>query len=583
MTVMPGKIGPGTKGLWGRLALSGLCILLLTDTSLAQSARTFPGWQATGAPRTIRPADQAPAAVPDRASQPLKRTQEFEPEVNQTVGGTIARAPVLDRSGGVQPAPALQEDALASSEPLRRPQIRMGEISAIDGASVSLVSGDEALSGDLWSQADAVEMARLLDQIEPHPTSRVLNRLMTRLLLSGGSPPSGQREGFVQARVNALLRFGQPGDASRLVAAVGGQSPLSVNAALLNGDFDGACSRGNAQSAEEIFFLEVAIWCAARAGDEAAALLDMDLMRETGSADPLFIALMDRQLFGAAVDIPPYTGLEPLHLAMLAGQGALPDVSGDLPSAYIPLLADQVQDPVDKAVLVVEAWRLGAASVDQVAAALAAVPNALKGPMAQKYSEARSSDAELGSFWIYGAQRDRFPLTAALSANTLSALTPGADTGTLRYGAVQALTATGQLRRAYEWFEISPELSPIDPVSEAHITALLVLSDSQATLAAAGDLEKILTNRARGGDKGADRMLRLIRVLENSPGRITAMPVGETILRTHLSLQNASLSKTSAKTIADAAAALLTADLEDQARMLAVEAALTPPYLTSGS
>ena len=159
---------------------------------------------------------------------------------------------------------------------------------------------------DLWRGLEMADIERLLTGLDLPPRSPALHQLWRRMLLSSASPPAGapSADHFMALRLEALYRSGllgdmaevgrgaAPGPLARVVLArkdigLGAREAGCATIKSLAGP--GADLRGRLRGEAQL----LTGYCAAIAGDGAAAGLAATLAREEGMADDLALRVLD--------------------------------------------------------------------------------------------------------------------------------------------------------------------------------------------------------------------------------------------------------------------------------------------------
>ena len=253
---------------------------------------------------------------------------------------------LLPADADALPAPAAgpSEDDTRPGETVRmlvEPEIEIGRLSEIDPNSIGLL--DEASGGlpdTLWQGSSLSTVDKLLARMPLAAASPAMRALALKLLLSPGEAPSGSTEhgDFLLRRALLLLAMGEYEvaialiESGRLADADDTLARLRSGRYLKNLDLDDAC----AQAAEEIrrstdaYWQKVIIFCQARDGQGEAALLGIDLMRESGHA--------------------PEAGFQAL-VGALAGGGAPDQVSLPEPTPLDAVLLYEAEAPVTSAIV----------------------------------------------------------------------------------------------------------------------------------------------------------------------------------------------------------------------------------------
>jgi tetratricopeptide (TPR) repeat protein len=291
---------------------------------LATSAAPWPAWAQDdpGAPTPLFPgsggiAEPAPRPAADPGADPGARAPLDEPRA--PAGTEVER---LD-----EPAP-------------RAPQgISVDALEPIDPATVGVLTERDpgGFPGEVWQGLDRRQVANLIAGIPADLSSPILRDLIRRLLLTSAAPPAGppRSEGptILGLRAERLFELGDTAALIRLleVAPEGsGDEPLDrtrVQARLITGERQEACRLARHGVAEYggNWWSKALVFCQLAAGEEDAAMLGLDLLRERvgGDLDQDFLSLASALMgMGAAPRRPEPT---PLNLAMLAKLQARPD------------------------------------------------------------------------------------------------------------------------------------------------------------------------------------------------------------------------------------------------------------------
>jgi hypothetical protein len=244
---------------------------------------------------------------------PSTAPQGFEMETLEEVGGDFA-GPLTPQNGGLQPT--------------------------------------------LWRGSSRGKIERLLARLPLHH-SPALASLTRTLLLTNAGPPPGPGTGInilaLRARILAEMGFLQ--DALQLLrtaparAMDGTASRVLVDLSWQSLDADGACAALLQPAAPFEINRELQqqrVFCQWRGGQQTDAQFSLDLLREEGSADPFFSAVMDRLAGSSGVKIPAPAEITPARIAMYhEAQEPLPDNAFDLASiqAVTSLAMDTRIDP----------------------------------------------------------------------------------------------------------------------------------------------------------------------------------------------------------------------------------------------
>jgi hypothetical protein len=218
-----------------------------------------------------------------------------------TSGLAAAQAPLEVADAAVPPKKAVLTGAVESSE-----------LRSFGPWEVGAPAQAEALlPNTLWNNSDAVAIGALLDKISGVSfASPAANRLARSALLTpAAAAPAGSDAAAAEAarkRFAALGRYGAADEIVTMVSASPGAASdnaiamFATQADLARGRNAEACRRSQnippattATAAPDAFFLRMRAFCAAAAGDNAAAELAADVARTAGVNDPwLFSALL---------------------------------------------------------------------------------------------------------------------------------------------------------------------------------------------------------------------------------------------------------------------------------------------------
>lgn len=216
--------------------------------------------------------------------------------------------PPVDRAKLEPPAPAAPRSTSVESSDL-------SPIMAPDSSGLPL---------DLWRGLQMADLEQLLATLDLPPRSPALHGLWRRMLLSSASPPPGDvasPDHFAALRLEALYRSGLLGDMAQLAVSAGPLSQvLLVRKDIGLGAGETACAAAKSFSASGTNLLgrlrgEVQVltgYCAAAAGDAAAAGLAANLAREEGIADGVALGV----LHGVSMGTKPRLAL-PARVSLL--------------------------------------------------------------------------------------------------------------------------------------------------------------------------------------------------------------------------------------------------------------------------
>lgn len=466
--------------------------------SLAVGALSFSHVFAQDAPESLLPAQRPASEV---APTPLPGVSQPAPE---------------DTATDATPLPVQVE--VPKPRPRRAPagpRLPLGWLEPANGG----------LGADIWRGSNAKAVNGVLRTIRQPLSSRWMNVLLRRALVSRADDPQGASVGDIAAtRALALLRVGEAHAAKRIMDRLGVERFtrlayfVAPQAQLLAGDIPALCPitvTGPAVYRDPQWDLFSAI-CAALEGDAGQAALVLDDLREREAVDPVEIQLADQVATavggggnrGVNVDWPQGPDAEtyaltPYRLGMaLAGRSELPaNLRSRLGQAGYSWIARHAEAPVDLRFQAAPyALLAGALPLDDAlgiwAQAAQANPDVLRADTAPARLRAvyvapgaRSKLATLRSFWGEPGAPGRI-VRLLLSARAVASVTP-ADTDEAP-DMVRALAFGGAWRQALRWGEamgdgahrVWPILAALNPRAPRTGAAF---GDWADTLESAGD------------------------------------------------------------------------------------------------
>jgi hypothetical protein len=421
---------------------------------------------------------------------------------------------------------------------------------AIDAIGV-LGPGAPQFDPNLWRGSDGeviVELMTALPVVIHNPPLRDL----TRRLLATGAPLDGASETgrLLEIRVERLLAMGDLAIAKALVdqlppsRADSALARLATEIALLANDTESACRRASdiAPASGAAFWGKVLVVCRLVDGDETAARLGLDLLREAGQTDDAaFFTLAEAIAGGADAGTPPDLA-EPsaLHVT-LARLARLPLPDAALRSASPAVLAAVAVDPVlagDHQLEVAEqaflSGGIGRDTLTRVYAERApgAEADALAmietdwGPQARALTYRAVLDQDiaaaraelLDAAWRAANGAERFLVAEALAApfgelpidDTLSWAAPSS---------ARALLAADRPIPAAPWFSLLTARQAADEEARQAAARLAPLFALAGTGAAVPELDAGAL-AAAGGQVGDGATARLLGLLEGSGARL---------------------------------------------------------------
>lgn len=345
-----------------------------------------------------------------------------------------------------------------------------------------------ALAPTLWDGADPQVIDYLLTLAPTRPSTPSVGEAMRRMLLSPGSAPQGAPPSLGGKKLLALARAGFFEEA-RTVASLsnaGRGDPWTGQALavadLLEGNTQAACRRGAnlASGRDAPFWVKLRVFCYAEAGEQDAADLTLNILREQGLLSEADIAFLTAVAIGAASKAPlaPET---PLQFAVARSLG-LPIAPGLIVNAYGGVLAAIARD---------ETFDVAT----RIAAAERAVAMGVAGPeiLSGLFESVAFDLPELANAATAARQRPGDPLTDALL-----------------YQSVQEMSAPEFIRDKAQ--RIATALGVADAFHRAYALSVLYADDIKAlegVLVAPQEAQRFAAARMAAGDAvGAAQWLR---------------------------------------------------------------------------
>ena len=443
------------------------------------------------------PSETAPAPVPDQAAVPAAGGEESG--VSAAPADTPAATP---DDGGivVHTLEAFDPDATGLSLP---------EITAFPA--------------DIWSGSRRTRIDALLPRVPVLATSAAMRRLALALLISPAQPPGGPGEpgAFVLSRAERLAAMGERGHALSLLeraAPPGGADAvarLRTDHRLAALDYSGACAgiAGKASRSSDGYWRRLRILCQAEAGLIEAAMLGLELLRESGAPpDPLFDDTI-YAMAGLAEPTPErFDQPTPLHVAAwrLAQIPVPAEAVATAAPDLLPAIADAPESSPETQLLAAErAWAAGLLPVEAVRDLYLRMAftqderidvlhtvQELEAPLARALMlqeiEAQTAPALraelLAAALSFAETHGGYALMARALVHQAAAIPQEPAHGWFGGTAGRALIAAGQRETAQAWYALASELAPRDAEAARgalQLWPLMLLSSDGARLASA--------------------------------------------------------------------------------------------------
>jgi len=273
----------------------------------------------------------------------------------------------------------------SSSLAQTRASVDVGQLSEIKPFSITaLTDSQRKLPQEQWLNSDVQVLQELMAELPAHISSRAINNLLIRSLLSGGEAPDSDTslEKLMELRLNSSYSLGQL-DAVIQIAArspKGYQDPeiaaTALNALLAIGDTQTACSIAEQlnQARSATFWLQVRAFCLAAASNIAGAELTAELAMSSDPEDTNFLTRISR------ITTPPkekerVSPSSALELAMI--RSAKDEV--DLEGLALPLQVGTGRENTASAIdTIFDAFISGAISAEEISQRLLAYAKTFK-------------------------------------------------------------------------------------------------------------------------------------------------------------------------------------------------------------
>lgn len=413
---------------------------------------------------------------------------------------------------------------------------------------------------------------------------------------------------------------------------------MEAEVRLLSGDHARACALAGGRMATEdavsdVFWNKLFIFCQALAGQPEQAALGVALLRELGVDDDVFFALADALTSGVAPQIVSLPAPEPLHLAV--ARVAKADLPGDViasnrpavlraiatsPNVPVTVRLEAAERAESAGALPADVLRQLYMSVDfkptELASAVS-IADKQRGPrsrallyraaLAQTVPTARAEAVALAL--NLGREGGRFASTASAFVDILRDIPPTGDLVWFAADAVRALLVAGDSSAAEAWLDVLRQRAGFDAASAVQLRGLLPLlrlAESEASAdwsvenlrewwetvkadETARDRAAVLYSlfAARGEQVPEYLWIPLLEGAERSPvvlphpavwhrlaGAADAGRVAETVALALIALGDGGAAQADPLILERVLGALYRIGLENDARALAVEAAL---------
>ncbi len=383
-----------------------------------------------------------------------------------------------------------------------------GQLAPVDNASIGIVETvASGLPGDMWRGTDRGAAIQLIAALPGAPRSRILRDLQFRLLTVIANPPLGANppgQDYVSTRIAKLSDMGEVEAVGQMTQAAGPMSGdaaqrLNIENQLVAGDAKAACTTPMAQGSPDPFWTKLMIVCQVIAGQNAQAMLNVDLLRERGIADTGFFVAVDYALGSRSTKPPANIGTDTLSQALL--RAVNPKAGGTLNNETTPAqlrqIAANVAAPLAQRIEAAERGEaLGVIDPRQLLELYQAGADApgLSAPAkrrAQAVRDAvRASDVADKVKAMQAAFRAAegsalFTTMARVLGEQLIKIFPEHKTAPLSADTARSFLALNDFPRAVEWYYTLAGGSTIDPQYETPTVALwplMQLADGSSSI-----------------------------------------------------------------------------------------------------
>ncbi len=408
---------------------------------------------------------------------------------------------------GIVPAPG-QAPSSSPNEPLNpfstNPQIKSIEarpglndggvtVGTLGTADLSTVTPevelDNALPRSLWQGSDLPRVIGLFQQIPPRTMSAAMNDLKRRLLLSSVNPPEGKSPGksLLGVRVKQLYLAGKLEDVVALTDGIPKTvtdeeiMKYRVDALLLLGRTDPACETATRIRlvGKSPFWGKAGAFCQLHSGNESAAGLTTDFLREKEADDKFFFTVMDLALgyldelpndlladnaldvaLLRAVEVDPIGYIDPLRMTppFLAAFANSPSgtfeqrlVLGEMAAQIGAISSRQLERLY--ALYPFEAADLANAKTDWSAKP----PSIGQALLYQAIGATPNVDQRielLATAWRLGEEQGQYPVTARVLQRFADQIAPDIVLAWAAGGFLKANLTVGNAETAFAWYEL---------------------------------------------------------------------------------------------------------------------------------
>jgi hypothetical protein len=599
-----------------------LAALLLTGTAAAQ----------VGRPTPLAPPDAQPPDSPQRSAPAVEPPpQSYAPPPGYPPPSYAPPGFYPPPPGAYPAPPGTPPPAIAGPKPSSS-GITVDTLAppSPDAAGV-LGPNEHGFPATLWQDTTRATVMALLPKIGT-TTSPALQDLAYRLLATSAPPPTGPGEGSLLAlRAERLTdALGRADSALALLQSLPADqrsedlAKVTVDLAFLSGERSSACReiRSRDRSWRSPSWDQGLVVCAVLDGDATEAQLGLDLLREAKFKDEGFSALVQRAL-GTEAKLPDaLPSPQPMALTLLDKAGAAVPKKA-LDGARLPVLVAIANGsgfpPEQRVVAAEKAASLGALAPEALAAAYLNAPfdegdtespvtraaaaggargRAMLFHAAHDATEFQAKANFLQTLLLKSPRTDVYPAVVRAALPVLQQVPVSIELKPLAVDFARAFYAADRPEEARQWLDLADPPAAASVLALAHVAAGAAAppwSDTPLTDLAGGGGKKDTALAQRRATvlaqlltaEGVQVPATLLVALLDTPaggassvgpgllidGEADAKHLGGTLLAVLAALGDIGAGAPS-QTVAQAIAGLRKVGLDDEARHLAIDAAL---------
>lgn len=279
----------------------------------------------------IQPEPTAPAADDGMLTLPAEELPKGDSRTAPTVWEDLpAEEPQTEADAAITVTPGVPTDS----------PISVGHIESISASTVGTLADEQGGLGiDMWKDSDPAAVAQLFPRLPAVVRSPAMRDLRRRLLLTRADVPEGSDALISDLRLRLLLEVGDAAALDQLFPLIPRNAfsdemdRVRVESRWQRYDYDGACAfaREAVTRHDSVYWRRQIIFCQAREGQDDAAQLGIDLLREQNQLkDPMLLQIVDalaKDTPLGALSIWPVEAV-PSTIAMLAeAKAEIPDVA----------------------------------------------------------------------------------------------------------------------------------------------------------------------------------------------------------------------------------------------------------------